>query len=69
MVILRRTLETCADDVVTRFVVVPPRPFEIEHGGGAFVEHHCTGWPQCKANYKHPADSGTATASAGSNAA
>jgi uridine kinase len=57
MVFLRRTLESRADDLVTRFVVVPPGTFEIEHGGGAFVEHHRTGWPQTVANYKHPTTS------------
>jgi hypothetical protein len=77
MVFLRRTLKASADDLVTRFGIVPPGAFEIEHGGRAFVEHHMTGWPQTVADYKHPGPtsssqhcpSGVAEALRGPNAA
>ncbi len=39
MVILGRTLESRVDDLVTRFVVVPPGALEVEHGGRPFTEH------------------------------
>lgn len=53
MIFIWRTLEARPDHVVTRFVVAPPRAFEIEHGGMAFAEHYLTGWPVEAANYKH----------------
>jgi len=40
IIFVRRTLESRADDLVTRFIVVPPRPFEIEHCGITFTKHY-----------------------------
>ncbi|HEY3484102.1 MAG TPA: hypothetical protein VGK49_01905 [Ilumatobacteraceae bacterium] len=39
IVLIDRTLESRTDDSVTRFVMVPPRAFELEHRLVPFADH------------------------------